>query len=448
MKLQLITIQAALDNMEQWVGIPSSHELISSGIFRNPEYEGSPFYTIELEWNQKGEPALDEDGLVNVQTIRAILDACTGRMVAFYRHDHRREAKQPEVEMTDALYEKLYPQVLGWISRLDLQVDPAELRLVRKSVTGGIYRLSYLRHSQGIPLADYQTLEIKLNQDFELLHINCVWDECTFAPNEALIPPEVFIRQLDSRQLSLGYISLLASRHPYYICREDVYDAATGELICTDQAELIEQIDMKTARPQRNQPIRILHQPIFTADYNVLRLEEGVTEADPYAPHVFFNPISDDDVAKAKDIAVSYLKQYQDGNVVEFAFFRKEGREVVESMRGNQVVVEIQRMVHGIPVMGAGIRLVIDHTSWEVKNVVDTFIFKNQGTKLDLKQLLAPVITADSAWEQLKDKPMLKLQYRFAPAPSPLGTKRAVLTYALDCDWICDASTGELTRLD
>lgn len=448
--MKLITIQQAITQVEQWVNIPSSHELISSGIYRNPEYDQQPFYRVELEWNKRGERELDEEGLVNRHTIRAELDAHTGRLLAFYRHDHRQEPRQVEKEMEEATVEALYPHVLDWINRLDLGIDPQQLKRVRSSVIGeGLFRLSYQRQYQGIGLRDYQALEMKLNQDFELIHLSCTWDECVFTEQAGLIPENEFKTSFGSEQLSLAYAGILSTGHPFYACREDIYNAVTGQLIDSDQGGLLEYIDLSTIEPKQSETITVLRVPIFTADYSSLKLKEGVCEADPYAPHPFFTTVTEEEISRAKDIAVSYLKTHHLAEPCQFAFIRKPGREVVESMRGNQIVVEIHRVVDGVPVAGAGIRLVIDHATWNVKNVVDALEFTKAVYGLEICDLQTATVSSSTAWTQMKDKLKLQLQYHFdREVPVTAAAKKAILTYTLDCDWICDACTGEMIRLD
>ncbi|UQZ37082.1 hypothetical protein C2I18_28220 [Paenibacillus sp. PK3_47] len=447
--MKLISIEQAITQVEQGVHIPASHELINSGIYRNPEYHQQPFYKVELEWNKKGEAELDEEGLVSRYHIRAELDASTGRLLAFYRHDHRRVREQKEKEMDESTFEALYPHVLNWINKLSLHIDPQELRLVRKTVIGEeMFRLSFQRHYQGIAIRDYQALEIKLNHNYELIHLNCTWDDCVFTEQAGLIPEKEFRAAFGVDQLSLTYINLLKSNHPFYACREDIYNAVTGELVYSDQAVLQENIDLSTTEPQRNEKITVLRVPIFDADYDSLKLEDGVQEAEPYAPHSFFTLITEEEKLRARDIAVSYLKTHHAADPCKFAFIGRPGRDVVESMRGNQVVVEIQRVVNDIPITGAGIRLVIDHHTWEVKNVVDTLDFIREAKGLDMSKLQAATFLPAIAWEQMKDKLEFKLQYYFDENRPETAGKRAILTYALDCDWLCDACTGELLKMD
>lgn len=447
--MKLIPIEQAITQVQQWVNIPASHELINSGIYRNPEYDQQPYYKVELEWNKKGEPQLDEEELVNRHTIRAELDAHTGRLLAFYRHDHRQERGQVERDMEESEVETLYHHVLDWIAKLDLGIDPKELRLLRTTVIDEeLFRMSFQRQYQDIPFGEYQALEIKLNQNFDLIHLNCTWDECVFADRASLIPEEEFKGAFGDEQLTLAYIRLLPSTHPFYLCREDIYNPVTGQMVYSDLAKLLENIDLSATEPQLNQAITVLREPIFDADYDSLKLGEGVDEADPYAPHAFFNTITKEEVQRAKDIAVSYLKTHHDAEPCQFAFIQRPGRDVVENMRGNQVVVEIHRVVNDIPVAGAVIRLVIDHHTWNVKNVVDTLGFTKTVNDPDLSGLQAASFSRADAWEQLKEKIKLKLQYRFEEDGHGTAVKRAILTYVLDCGWLCDACTGELLEMD
>lgn len=447
--MKLISIQQAISQVGQWVNLPDSHELKRSGIYRNPEYNQQPFYKIELEWNKRGEADLDKDGLVNRLTIRAELDAQTGRLLAFYRHDHRPEHIRVENEMEESSYEVLYPRVLDWIGRLELGIKPQELKLVRKTVIGGaLFRMSFQRQYQGISIRDYQALEIKLNTNYELIHLNCTWDECAFEERTGLIPESELRQSFGNEQLSLAYISYLASAHPFYMYREETYNAHTGQLVYSDQPELLEIIDLSTTMPQRNEQISVLHQPIFDADYDSLKLENGVSEADPYAPHPFFTTVTEEDILKSKDIAVSYLKTHHNTEPCQFAFIRRPGHDVVKSMQGNQIVVEIHRVVNDISVIGAGIRLVIDHNTWKVKNVVDALEFTMAVNELELDELQKSLISSSTAWEHMKEKINLKLQYLFERDVTETAGRKAILTYVLESKWICDACTGEIQLTD
>ncbi len=206
--MKLLSIQEAIAIMNESIAVPPTHKLIRSGIYRNAEREQPPYYKIELEWNKKGEPELDEDGLVNRHVIRAEFDAITGRIVAYCRHDHRRDAEKREREMDAALYEAVYPHVLRWINRLRLQIVPGELQLHKKCIYNGrLYELYYGRQHNGIPFSSYQSFHIHLNERFELIHLYCRWDDCTFADSGNRIPPETFKRRFDSDMLSFLSLS-------------------------------------------------------------------------------------------------------------------------------------------------------------------------------------------------------------------------------------------------
>ncbi|WP_282936823.1 hypothetical protein [Paenibacillus sp. RC67] len=455
--MKLLTIQQAIAKVREWIHIPDSHELISSGIYRNSSPEQSPYYKVELEWNKQGEPVLDENMLVNPNTIRAELDAVTGQPIAFYRHDDRDKDKEPQEELENDKYESLFPYIVQWIQKLGLPIDSKELDLRKKMIIGeNRYDFVYGRKHDGIPVSSHQALHITLNQAFDLTHLWCVWDACDFADSHEVIPKEKFKEQLDQSQLSLCYLNLfLPSDHPFYICREDVYDAVSGQLICTDKSDFIEIIDLDTSLPQRNQTIHIVRKPVFSeAQYEVLKLDDQVTDVDLTEPHPFYPVITEEEITKAQDIAVSYLKESVSEEPWQFAFIHRANGQIVESMQGNQIKVEIQRFLHGIPIMGGKIGLFIDRDTWNVTHVMDALkLFqarRGDKEKERTKNLgcCEPQIVAETAWEQLYPHVQLTLTYRFKDRHSPDERRNALLVYTLlDCDWICDAVTGELTQL-
>lgn len=455
--MKLLTIQQAIAKVREWIPIPDSHELISSGIYRNSSPDDAPYYKVELEWNKQGEPVLDEHMLVNPNTIRAELDAVTGQPIAFYRHDYREKDKEQQEELEDDTYRSVFPYVEQWIQKLGLQIDPKELDLRKKRIIGGKrYDLVYGRQHDGIPVSSHQALHLTLNQSYELIHLWCVWDACDFTDSSRLIPKEQFKERLDQNQLSLCYLNLfLDSDHPFYICREDIYDAVSGQVICTDKSDFIEIIDLETTLPQRNQTIRIVRKPVFSeAQYDVLRLDEQVTDVDLDAPHPFYPVLTEEEITKAQDITVSYLKESAADEPWQFAFIHKADGQIVESMQGNQIKVEIQRFLHGIPIMGGKIGLFIDRDTWNVTHVMDAlklFQARRADTEKEHNNRLGccePQIIAETAWEQLHPHIQLTLTYRFEDNQLPGERKRALLVYSLiDCDWICDAVTGELIQL-
>ncbi|WP_028547988.1 YcdB/YcdC domain-containing protein [Paenibacillus sp. UNC451MF] len=455
--MKLLTVQQAIAKVREWVHIPDSHELISSGIYRNASPEQTPYYKVELEWNKQGEPVLDENMLVNPHTIRAELDALTGQLIAFYRHDDRDQDKEPQEELRDDQYETIFPQVVQWINKLSLPIDLKELELRKKIVMGEKrYDFVYGRKHNGIPVSTPQALHITLNQQFDLYHLWCVWDACDFADSTQLIPEATFKEQLDQSQLSLCYLTLFhSSDHPFYICREDVYDALSGQLVFTDKSDFIEIIDLDSPLPQRNQNVRIVRKPVFSeAHYDVLKLDEHVTDINLTAPHPFYPELTEEDIVKAQDIAASYLKETALEEPWQFAFIHNADGQTAEAMQGNQIKIEIHRYLHGIPVMGGKIGLFIDRDTWNVTHVMDAlklFQERRAEAKKEPDKALGccePQVTAETAWKELYPHIQLTLTYRFEDHFSVGERRKALLVYTLlDCDWICDAVTGELIEL-
>ncbi|WP_141334739.1 hypothetical protein [Paenibacillus sp. tmac-D7] len=447
--MKLLTVQDAIAKVNAWFHIPVTHDVIHSGIYRNSEPNQTPYYQVELEWNKQGEPALDDDGLVNKQTIRAELDAVSGHMIAFYRHEFRKNGKDQKAEMDNALYAVVFPYVLQWIGKLGLPISESELELKRKQVIDGdLYELDYGRQYAGIPVRNFGTFNIKLDQAFGLVHLFCRWDACIFDDRVIPIAPDAFKLQFDSKQLMLYYMRMLSSEHPYYMWKEDTFEAVSGRLVSADRGELTEMIDLQPTKPQRRQPVKFVRKPIFSADqYEALRVSDHVTEVDPCAPHPFFPVLSDEEVIKAKDIAVSYLQQHMSEETCQYAFIRKEGHEVARSMQGNRLQVEIQRLYNGIPVIGGAVRLFIDRDSWELNHVMDGLEFWKMAAKSNVLAYKEPRIAMEEAWSKLKGKVELNLHYRLEEGVPANETKRAILVYTLDCDWICNAVTGEVTKL-
>jgi len=455
--MKLLTVQQAIAKLREQISIPDTHELVSSGIFRNSSPEQAPYYKVELEWNKQGEPRLDDNMLVNPHTIRAELDALTGQLVAFYRHDDRESNKEPKEELSDAQYEAVYPHVLQWIRKLDARINPEELVLRNKTVIGQKrYDFVYGRQHNGIPVSTQQALHITLNRSFELLHYWCVWDDCEFADSSEYIPMDIFKEQLGPDQLTLCYLNLFhPSDHPFYLCRHDVFDAVTGELVYTDKSDFIEIIDLDTSLPERNQTVHIVRKPVFSeAHYDELKLEEHVTDVDLAAPHPFYPPVSEEEAARALDIAVSYLKQSVSEEPWQFAFIHKSDGRIVESMQGNQIKIEMQRFLHGIPIMGGKIGLIIDRDTWNITHVMDALkLFQASRGDADKEArsnlgCCEPKIVAETAWELLFPHIEARLSYRLADRHSPEETVKACLVYTLThFDSICDAVTGERVHL-
>ncbi|ASA21782.1 hypothetical protein [Paenibacillus donghaensis] len=447
--MKLITIQEAVEIATDKLDIPATHQLIHSGIYRSTAPDQWPAYQIELEWNVEGAPPIDANELVSPTVRRAELDAISGRIVAYYRHDHRGYREMEREELDEAEYEAVYPAIPDWLAKLELPIQPAELKLVRKHTYGGeLLEFSFRREYAGIPVNGSQSLNLVMNRRRELIHLFWQWKECSFAPSTARLPEEQLLEQLESGQLSLTYHHLLSPEHPVYICREDTFDAATGQLLHTDQAERVEIIDLQEVR-QRNLPrLEVERKPIFAADhYDVLRLADGMTEVDLSAPHPFRAELTQLEKERAKRIAAAYVSQLPEQKDCCYAFVSREGQKVVSGMQGDQIMVEVQRLIHQIPLSGGGIKLVLDHNTWKVNNVMDKSEWL--GYLLEEKQsplgsLQKPVIAREQAWEQLEGRLKLKLHYMMEDDNGPHHAREARLVYTLDCDWLCNAVTGEI----
>ncbi|MCR8644778.1 hypothetical protein NV379_19170 [Paenibacillus sp. N1-5-1-14] len=448
--MKLITINEAIKHVHHCLDIPATHEIIYSGIYRNAEPNMKPYFRIELEWNKIGEPRLDEDELVNPHTIRAELDAVTGKITAYYRHDRRNDLNETNEEMSDEVYEEIYPNIIGWIHKLDLTINTAELYVTKKLITNhDLYEVQYVRAHNGIRVSDYQMFNITLDHNFNLIHLSYRWDSSSFTKNENPIPLENFVKQFNPNQLSLFYHKLISPKYPYYAWRENIYDAVTGELIREDKDELIEVIDMDASLTLEHQPIVNLKKPIFTTDsYNALKLPDHTTNADPYAPHPFYPLLTDDEVERAKDIAVSCLRQSSaDKTQYQYAFINKLGHPPIQSMLGNQIQVTIHRMLHGVGIGGAGIRFIIDRESWALNNTIDALKMFNTDLSNDDNDLfLKPTVSIEEAWSKLQDKVEIRLRYKLE-TDSETQTSNLRLVYILDSDWVCNAITVELTQL-
>lgn len=450
--MKLLTVQDGITIIEQRIGIPATHELTTGGIYRNSSPQEQPFYKIELEWNRIGEPELDEEGLVNRHTIRAELDALTGRLAAYYRHDRRSEEREQRTELHSELYNAVYPHVIEWIDKLQLPIAPEELQLRKKQAIGkNRYKLEYARQHAGISFAAHQAFHIELSSRFELLHLFCVWDECSFTDPRQAKPAQQFRQMIGENQLSLCYLTLFhPSSHPHYMYREDIFDAETGQILYSDKAEVTELIRLDRPEPEYNQLIQIHRKPVFSAaHYDVLKLDDAVTEADLTAPHPFAPLLENSEIAAARQLAVSYLKQCYAHEPCQFAFLRKDGHHPIEGMQGGQIKVEIHRLRHGIPIIGGKLNLFLDRQTREMTNVMDALkLFQSGKERIDTAGLLPPRITAAEAWEQLRGCFQLSLQYMLKASDCLTGPKRAVLAYKLvDHDEVCDAVTGMPLKL-
>lgn len=120
---------------------------------------------------------------------------------------------------------------------------------------------------------------------------------------------------------------------------------------------------------------------------------------------------------------------------------------MVESEFGN-FVVRFHRLINGIPSLGNVVQIWIDSIKGKVLMVHDAQEMREiRGVKeVHSSQEL---ISAETAWLQLKDKVTLQLGYRLHPynlrSESPLK-RLATLEYELQCDWMCDAVTSKVFK--
>ncbi len=199
---------------------------------------------------------------------------------------------------------------------------------------------------------------------------------------------------------------------------------------------------MNTTAPQRNQPVSSLNKPIFTADPDE-RLPDDAT--DPCSPHPLYPPLSNEEKTQAKDMAISYFTQHADRKLYQYAFIRKEGHEAVQSMPGNQIQVSVHRMRNGVPINGAGLRFIVDRDTWALNQVVDSLELFDMKVSGD-DPFLEPTVSIEEAWDKLKNKVKVQLSYRL-DTDSSTHQPIARLVHTIDCDWVCNAVTGELTKL-
>jgi hypothetical protein len=463
--LKLITVEEAIKRIEQWTDIPCTHEVITSGIYRNSEQNQTPFYTMEVMWNKRGEPELDKEGLVNKNTILAVLDACTGKLTAFYRYGSDQTAENLDVEdMDDEMYRKVSGHIIQWIEKLGLPIDLGELVVRKKRLCGDKwYELSFSRARAGIPFRSYQQFDIRLDaDDNQLLHLYCRWDDCEFEEGEERISDGNLLAKLTEEQLSLGYLPVLSLEKPFYVCHEHVIHAKTGELLFSDEIVVLERIALYQNEADAK-PVKWNEQPIWTKDYREqLRLSDHVTEAAIDAPHPLFPDLAMEEKELAKELVRSYLSTAYADDPFEYVYTRKPDQEAVESFPQNRVVVHVHRMIHGIPLlMGGGIRFFFDRDTWELVQIIDALDFwrsvkAGEGDHAEEKGIAGndhfrkALRTRAEAWDALKGRVTVKLRYMFDPHypdPSGRGRKKAIPVYVIDCDCMYDGESGELVEL-
>ncbi|MEJ8548410.1 hypothetical protein [Brevibacillus borstelensis] len=462
--MKLISVQDAMKRIEQCAQIPDTHEVIKSGIFRNSERNQTPLFRVEVEWNKRGEPELDEEGLVSKHTIRAELDALTGHVIAYYRHDYRTDEEMHEKDIDDRLYEKVYEQVRKWIEKLGLPITPAELAVRKKLICNEKwYELSFSRQYAGIPFRSYQTFDIRLSTDFALLHLFCRWDDCTCEKEAALIPAEELLAGFTENQVSLYYLPVLSLEKPFYVCNEIVIHARTGEILSSDEIEVLDEIALCRDDCEPMPEVKWNEQPIFTEGrYEQLRLDDHVKEVDIDSPHPFHPALTEEEKNRAKELVRSYLSTHYADEPFEYMYIRKPDQDCVEGFSENRVVVHVYRMIHRIPLMmGGGIRFFFDRDTWELVQTFDALDFWNKAkaekavaigqeareTQGNFRKALR---TRAEAWNALKSKITVKQRYMFDPHysdPDGLGRKKAIPVWVIDCDWMYDGLSGELVEL-
>ena len=129
-------------------------------------------------------------------------------------------------------------------------------------------------------------------------------------------------------------------------------------------------------------------------------------------------------------------------NKIKKAVYRRSQDN--ESEFGN-IVVRFHRIINGIP-SGTIVQIWIDRNKGKVLMVHDPQeMLKEKGvTEVDTSR---DVISAETAWLQLKDKIALSLGYRVHPydlrPESPLK-RLATFEYELQCNWTCDAITNQV----
>jgi hypothetical protein len=453
--MEFITTRQALAKIQSWLNIPDTHELQHSTLQWNFSPDQTPLYIRSMEWNQKGELELDENGLIHAQVIHLELDAITGAVQSFHKHDHRPHDKSQPQDMEEATYTAVYPHILEWIRRLELPIDPSELRLQGKRVTDGrLYQLDYGRQHQGVPVGEYQHLRIWLDASFELVSLQCKWDACVFEDITGLLPIETFVKRLGPGQLSLCYPLVVSMEYPVYAWSDDVFDAVTGQLIYSDHWNLIRKIDSScpdAGQSGAESPIEVLKAPIFSEkDFDELNISSDLMDPAMLKEHPHARSAKPEESQWAMDLASSYVRRnVKDELPFEYAFMRREGQEAVERMPGNQLRVDVQRLLYGIPVVGGRIRLALDRNRRVINHSIDGLEMIQLLKESDRFALQPPRISIEEAWEAMHDKLDVQCIYRwesvnFMGQEESPTVYRAVPVYSLDSHCMLNAVTGHL----
>jgi hypothetical protein len=426
--MMLISKEKGIQLVQKWFELPQSNK-IKKAIYRRNHDNNTPFYTLDLQWN-KG--------------IEVVLDALTCQIVEFRRKEPLLDTGKPS-EMDHDVFELLYSKVLDWLYKLELPVVASELLIFRKSVKGNNERfeLEYARQRDSFKVRDYQKLYFTFNKKYDIVGLLVRWDDVEFVAIEKHFTIDEIKQKLSPEQLVLVYFP--RQRNPIYACKDEWFDAATGRKTVSEELSVVRAI-------QWEQPINVKRKKIKTPSRSIISnklfesliLEDGITEVDSTNPHPFKGEITEEEKKRALEIAITCLREQYPAESGHFALVKRSDKPMVESEFGN-IVVRFHRVINGIPSLGTVVQIWIDRNKGKVSMVLDPQEMWEEGVnEVDTSQ---DVISAETAWSQLKDKIVLRLRYRLHPydlrSESPLK-RLATLEYELQCDWICDAITNQL----
>ena len=429
--VKLISKQIGIESVQKWFDIPQSHK-IKKAVYRRNHDNNAPFYTLDLQWS-KG--------------LQIVLDALTGRIVEYSRREPITSTGKPS-EMDHDLFQRLHSKVLDWLPKLDLPITNSELLIFRRNVEGSNERfeLVYLRQKDGIKVRDYQILHVVFNNKHDIVSLRVRWDDVNFVPTVKHLSAEEIKQKLSPEQLVLVYSP--RQSNPIYASKDEWFDAATGRKTVTEELSVVQTIQWAQQRNVKEKKIKALSKPLISNKlFESLTLEDEITEVDLSEPHPFRAEITEEEKKRVVEIAATCLQEQYPEESGHFALVERSDKPMVESEFSN-IVVRFHRLINGIPSLGNVVQIWIDRKKGKVLRVHDAqemWEIKDANEVHSSREL----ISAETAWLQLKDKITLQLGYRLHPynlrSESPLK-RLATLEYELQCDWMCDAVTSKVFK--
>lgn len=429
--VKLISKQIGIESAQKWFDIPRSNK-IKKAVYRRNHDNNAPFYTLDLQWSK---------GLM------IVLDALTGRVVEYSRREPIISTGKPS-EIDHDIYQRLHSEVLDWLQKLELPITNSELLIFRRNVEGNNERfeLEYLRQKDGIKVRGYQILHVAFNNKHDIVSLRVRWDDVNFAPTVKHLSAEEIKQKLSPEQLVLVYSP--RQSNPIYVSKDEWIDAATGRKTVSEELSVIQTIQWKQQRNVKEKKIKAPSKPLISNKlFESLTFEDEITEVDLSEPHPFGAEITEEEKKRVAEIAVTCLQEQYPEESGHFALVERSDKPMVEAEFGN-FVVRFHRLINGIPSLGNVVQIWIDRIKGKVLMVHDAQEMREiRGVKeVHSSQEL---ISAETAWLQLKDKVTLQLGYRLHPynlrSESPLK-RLATLEYELQCDWMCDAVTSKVFK--